>query len=230
MLLDLCLSGTKRANGINPIDDAVIPDEDIVNNVRLSGCFFFVADVLRQVIDNGGITKQKKVKKQPFNLTVDQRSAFIFSVEPITISEITKRINELVPRDTMVRFTTTMLTEWLLDIDLMKTEANAEGKSVKRPTGQGESLGIGVENRTGMNGQYTVVVYSIEAQHFVMDNLDAVVEHARSKKENQGQPWSIEHDQHLRDLYQKNLPIKEIAVTLKRNSGAIRARQKTWYN
>lgn len=194
------------------------------------GVFFFVADVLRQVIDNGGITKQKKVKKQPFNLTVDQRSAFNFSVEPITISEITKRINELVPRDTMVRFTTTMLTEWLLDIDLMKTEANAEGKSVKRPTGQGESLGIGVENRTGMNGQYTVVVYSIEAQHFVMDNLDAVVEHARSKKENQGQPWSIEHDQHLRDLYQKNLPIKEIAVTLKRNSGAIRARQKTWYN
>ena len=97
---------------------------------------------------------------------------------------------------------------------------------MKRPTGQGESLGIGVENRTGMNGQYTVVVFNIEAQHFVMDNLDAVVEHARSKKENQGQPWSIEHDQHLRDLYQKNIPIKEIAVTLKRNSGAIRARLK----
>lgn len=37
----------KLANGINPIDDAVIPDEDIVNNVRLSRCFFFVANVLR---------------------------------------------------------------------------------------------------------------------------------------------------------------------------------------
>ena len=30
----------KLANGINPIDDSIIPDEDIINNVRLSRCFF----------------------------------------------------------------------------------------------------------------------------------------------------------------------------------------------
>ncbi len=216
----------KLANGINPIDDAAVPDEDVVNNVRLSRCFFFVADVLRQVIDNGGITKQIHGKKQPFDLPVAQRSAFHFSVEPITVSKFTQRINELIPTDTMVNLTTTMLTEWLLAIDLMKTEVNAEGKTTKRPTEQGVGLGICLENRTGMNGQYTVVVYNIDAQHFVLDNLDAVVAHARSKKENQGQPWSIEHDRHLRDLYQRNVPIKEIAIALKRNVGAIRARLK----
>ena len=53
----------KLANGINPIDGSVIPDEDIVNNVRLSRCFFYVADVLRQVIENGGVTPQKKIPK-----------------------------------------------------------------------------------------------------------------------------------------------------------------------
>lgn len=46
----------KLANGINPIDGSVIPDEDVVNNVRLSRCFFYVSDVLRQVIENGGVT------------------------------------------------------------------------------------------------------------------------------------------------------------------------------
>ena len=30
----------KLANGINPLDDSKIPDGDIVNNVRLSRCFF----------------------------------------------------------------------------------------------------------------------------------------------------------------------------------------------
>lgn len=45
----------KLANGINPVDDSVVPEEDVVNNVRLSRCFFFVADVLEQVIENGGI-------------------------------------------------------------------------------------------------------------------------------------------------------------------------------
>lgn len=28
----------KLANGINPIDGSVIPDGDIVNHVRISGC------------------------------------------------------------------------------------------------------------------------------------------------------------------------------------------------
>ena len=59
----------KLANGVNPIDDSTIPDSDIVNNVRLSRCFFYVSDILRQVIENGGIApapivKEKKPKKQ----------------------------------------------------------------------------------------------------------------------------------------------------------------------
>lgn len=37
----------KLTNSINPIDGSKIPDEDVVNNVRLSRCFFYVADVLR---------------------------------------------------------------------------------------------------------------------------------------------------------------------------------------
>ncbi len=37
----------KLANGINPLDDTEAPDEDIINQVRLSRCFFFVSDVLR---------------------------------------------------------------------------------------------------------------------------------------------------------------------------------------
>ena len=85
----------KLANGINPIDGSVIPDEDVVNNVRLSRCFFYVSDVLRQVIENGGVTPQKKSKKEPFLLTIEQREAFDFSAAPIPISEISKRINML---------------------------------------------------------------------------------------------------------------------------------------
>ena len=44
----------KLANGIHPITGTAIPDGDVVNDVRLSRCFFYVADVLRQVIERGG--------------------------------------------------------------------------------------------------------------------------------------------------------------------------------
>ena len=54
----------KLANGINPLDDTFIPENDIVNNVRLSRCFFYVSDVLRQVIEKGGVTPKKKNPKK----------------------------------------------------------------------------------------------------------------------------------------------------------------------
>ena len=59
----------KLANGINPLDGTPIPDGDIVNNVRLSRCFFYVSDILRRVIENGGTElvrppKSSKPKKK----------------------------------------------------------------------------------------------------------------------------------------------------------------------
>ena len=63
----------KLANGINPIDDTMAPDDDLINNVRLSRCFFFVSDVLRQVIENGGTKTavNKKSKKLPLADTIE---------------------------------------------------------------------------------------------------------------------------------------------------------------
>lgn len=47
----------KLANGINPLTDDNVPEGDIVNNVKISRCLFFVSDVLEKVIENGGYVK-----------------------------------------------------------------------------------------------------------------------------------------------------------------------------
>lgn len=216
----------KLANGINPIDGSRIPDEDVVNNVRLSRCFFYVADVLRQVIDNGGVTPQKKPKKEAFALTAEQRAAFEFSTTPIPISELSKRINALTDNENMATLGYTVIRDWLMSLGMLEDALDGDGKKTKRPTAQGESIGITLDARTGSNGTYFVVAYNVAAQHFIMDNLDAIIEFDNSMKENQGQPWSPEHDRCLLDLYQKGVPMREIAVTLRRNAGAVRARLK----
>ena len=216
----------KLANGINPIDGSVIPDEDVVNNVRLSRCFFYVADVLRQVIDNGGVTPQKKPKKEAFALTAEQRNAFDFSATPIPISDLSKRINSLSGNENMATLGYSVIRDWLMSIGMLEDALDGNGKHVKRSTAQGENIGITLDARTGNNGTYFVVVYNAAAQHFIMDNLDAIIEFENSMKENQGLPWSPEHDRCLLDLYQKGVPMREIAVTLRRNAGAVRARLK----
>ena len=39
----------KLANGINPLDDTAVAENDVVNNVRISRCLFFVSDTLRSI-------------------------------------------------------------------------------------------------------------------------------------------------------------------------------------
>jgi len=58
------------ANGIDPISGVEMPDDTVLNNMRLSRCFFYVADVLRQTIyTEGKPTKESKPKKLPFHMT-----------------------------------------------------------------------------------------------------------------------------------------------------------------
>ncbi len=90
------------ANGINPLTNQPVPDADSVNNIHISRCLFYVSDILRQVIENGGVAKKKtRTPKQPFQLSFENRLKFQFSDTPIPITEITKRINDLIDSDTM---------------------------------------------------------------------------------------------------------------------------------
>ena len=185
-----------------------------------------MSDVLRQVIENGGVTPQKKSKKEPFSLTIEQREAFDFSAAPIPISEISKRINMLSANENMSTLSYAAIRDWLMSLGMLEHALDGNGKNVARPTPQGESTGIALEARNGANGPYFVVVYNLAAQHFILDNLDAIIDYNSVKAENQGQPWSPEHDRCLLDLHQKGVPVNEIAVTLKRGSGAVRSRLK----
>jgi len=172
----------KLANGINPIDGSAVPEGDVVNNVRLSRCFFYVADVLRQVIENGGIAPQKRVRSIPFALPLEERVRFEYSETPIPVSEIAKRINALIP-DEMKHLSYRAIRDWLCALGMLEDALDAEGKTAKRPTQRGECMGILLEPRTGRSGTYFVVVYTSAAQHFILDNLDAVIAINNAKKE-----------------------------------------------
>ena len=219
----------KLANGMNPIDNTMVPDEDIINNVRLSRCFFFVSDVLRQIIENGGITSSvagKKIKKIPLSIPFDKRSRFDYSEKPISASEIAARVNALVDTENMKKLTYSGILSWLTEIGMMEWALTPDGKRTKHPTPMGKENGISIEDRIGNNGSYQVVVYNSQAQHFIVDNLDAILASENRKTEMQGAPWTKEHDDCLIDLYQKSVPMSEIAITLKRSTSAIRGRLK----
>ena len=222
----------KLANGINPLDDAPIPDNDIANNVRLSRCFFYVSDVLRQVIENGGIqvAKVSKLRKKEFSLSDEERSKIQISEIPVTVSEISKHLNDLIDLETTKKISATTINNWLLELKLLEVAIQPNGKNRKLPTEQGKELGIFAEERTGQYGTYITVLFSQPAQQFIYDNIEAIVGSKNEKEDSlsefHGRPWTEAHDECLIDLFKKNVSVSEIAFTLKRTDGGIRARLK----
>ena len=219
----------KLAQGIDPLTGQEVPEDDVINNVRISRCLFYVSDVLRQVIENGGIQVKtvKNSEKMPFSLPFEERERYTFGEWPVTVSVITQRLNELAESETMQRLKTTSITKFLLQSGLLFEEEGANGRKNKRPTEAGRQLGISTAVRTGQNGDYTAVVYDREAQQFILDNLDAIVAiNATPLHENQGKPWEPEEDEYLRRGYQAGVEVKELSAELKRTREAIRSRLK----
>ena len=217
----------KLANGIDPLTGQEVPEDDVINKVRISRCLFYVSDVLQQVIDNGGI-QVKSVRnrdKAPYSLSFEERTRYAFGDLPVTISVIAQRLNELVDLNTVQKLKTTSITAFLMQSGLLYVEETPTGSKSKRPTDAGRHLGMQTVQRSGQNGEYTAVVYDRQAQQFILDNLDAVIAlNAAPSHENQGKPWTPEEDTWLQEAVRAGVDIKELSVELKRTRGAIRAR------
>lgn len=222
----------KLANGINPLDDSPIPDNDIVNNVRLSRCFFYVSDILRQVVESGGVHPIKTVKqiKKEFTLTDEERGRIQISEIPLSVSEISNHLNALIDLETTKKISAASINNWLLNLQLLEVVTQPNGETRKLPTEQGKELGILVEERTGQHGTYTKVLFSSAAQQFIYDNVEAIIDFKNEKdaslSESYGLPWTEAHDECLIEMFNKSLSVSEMASALKRTNGGIRARLK----
>ena len=217
----------KLANGIDPLTGREAPEDDVINNVRISRCLFYVSGVLQQVIDNGGRVgaPPKAAELAPFALPFEQRSRYAFGDWPLSASQIAQRLNELTDQGTMQKLKTTSITKFLLQSGLLFEEEGPSGNKNKRPTEAGRALGITTAQRMGQNGDYTAVVYSREAQQFILDNLDAVIEINNTPlHENQGKPWSPEEDAYLREAARAGVEVKDMSAELKRTRAGVRAR------
>ena len=217
----------KLAKGIDPLTDREVPESDIINNVRVSRCLFYVSDVLRQVIENGGVigAPAKRGELAPYALPFEARGRYAFGDWPLSASQIAQRLNELVDLEAMQKLKTTSITRFLLQSGLLFEEEGPGGSKNKRPTEAGWKLGISTQQRSGQNGDYIAVVYDRQAQQFILDNLDAIIAiNAAPLHENQGKPWKPEEDTYLRQAVQAGVAVRDMSAELKRTRASIRAR------
>ena len=171
----------KLANGVNPLTDTEVNETDVVNNVRISRCLFYVSGILKQIVDNKGKFKVEMPDRADFTVTPEQLKQFAFSEQPISVSELTKRLNDLVNPLYVKELKRGVITDWLTEIGLL-SDNSVNNKTRKRPTAQGMNIGIITEERTNQYGTpYEGVFYNLNAQHFIIDNIDTIIEQNRQK-------------------------------------------------
>lgn len=103
----------KLANGINPLDGTDIPQNDLFNEVRISRCMFYISNLLDEIIQNVGMKKKsdRKNNKLLLKITKKQANQINFPEELITVSNITKEINEIIDIDIYKKLKVTSITE-----------------------------------------------------------------------------------------------------------------------
>lgn len=162
----------KLANGVDPLTGEEVAENDIVNNVRISRCLHYVTGILNQITSTGSF----EIQKTEFTLSPKQLAAFHYSEEPVTVSEMTGRLNALTnPLETRP-LKNGVITEWLTQVGML-TNVIINNKSRKRITDSGRSIGIVSEQRVNQQGTpYEAILYDLSAQHFITNNINAIIE------------------------------------------------------
>lgn len=106
----------KLANGINPIDGRALPDSDIVNNVHVSRCLFYVSHLLEN-IEESKPSKHKQYELD-FQLTPED-AAKVTITDKTGITMFVKEINKVIPEN-MKPLAVSKVAQWLVSIGYLE--------------------------------------------------------------------------------------------------------------
>ncbi len=178
----------KLSNGINPLDDSPIPQGELLHNPRIAKCLAFTAGVLQDVLQNGGITPMEKLEKAPLYIPPELLRQYPFSDQPISITEIVRRINSLINVIRMEPLRYNVLSQFLEEQGLLALVVLPDGKKARRPTDLGLSMGIITVERGEGSRAYVSVRLDQRAQRYILEHFSEI-----QQRSNQIQAQSRQH-------------------------------------
>jgi len=168
--LELLIDGRDPKTGYK-VDDTILNSS--VNKQILQDTVSLLNSFLRLDFNP---TKIDKRKKYAFYLSDEEKRKIHTSDSPITISAFVYQLNALI-KPTMRRIRSSEITDWLMNQGLLKQYVDEYGKKAKTITEKSSSFGIMLEERrSDTDHAYTVVTYNANAQRFIIDHLDDIVD------------------------------------------------------
>lgn len=161
----------KLANGINPINGSIIKEDDVVNNVHISRCLLYVADILGKRAERK--FRSNQLRNISFVASAVQKEKYNY-VDGISISAFIREIERIIPEN-MQSLNYKSILKWLIQKGyIVENEVDETGHAFKIPTEKGKRIGIYTEKRERTGGYYIVTLYNRNAQRYLLDNLEEI--------------------------------------------------------
>ena len=162
----------KLANGINPIDDSILPADSIINNVEISRALFFALSELNSAKNS---TSTKTAKK---NFYVDPKllENFEFVEEGTYLTKIVEQLNTFVDTNTTRRLSRAKMVRWLIEIGILEAVHMPDAKQKRHmPTQAGLDMGLQIVELVDRFGYpFKAVKYPVSMQKFIIDNIEGL--------------------------------------------------------
>lgn len=160
------------ANGINPLTGNAVGETDIVNNVHISRCLFYVAELLGKHTERKSTSNSSR--NMPFLASAVQKEKYNY-VEVISVSAFAREIEKLIPGN-MRTISYALIVNWLVQKGLLAdSEPDINGRTFKIATEKGKEIGIYSEDRESeARGHYIITLYNSEAQKYLLRHLEEI--------------------------------------------------------
>lgn len=160
----------KLANGINPLNDELVKDDDLINNVHISRCLFYVAELLGEIRTGASVSRRYQ---NAFFLSTKDAVNIPISI-PNGIANFVRLVNCYIPEG-MKPLSAVQVIKWLRNEGLMQEVLKEDGHKTNLPTDKGNAIGITTEVQRNPEGmEYKRVVYSVDAQRFILNNIESI--------------------------------------------------------
>jgi len=163
----------KMAEGINPVTGEQIKDENFLNDPRIIRCFYYIAEVLDNVM-NGVYSKSNRPAQ--FVITPEQKSMVVLPDGLIGVTEFSKQVNMCTDQTRSKKLTAVELNKRLKKMGILGEEVNpATGKARTVTNSKSKDYGFEMVRRSFNGNEYEMVVMNDIGKRYLLDHLEEIM-------------------------------------------------------
>lgn len=161
------------AKGVNPLTGEIIEEDSFLNDVRISRCFYFVAEIMDNVINGAYRTNGNKLSQ--FIITPEQKQKVEFPEGKIGVNEFSKCVNLQIDLNRSKKLSGVEINKRLKKMGILSEVATLDGKTRTTANQKSSEYGLETEKRTFNGVEYDMVVINDKGKKYLLDNIETIL-------------------------------------------------------